>query len=174
MEMRRFFIHTFLFIVAINAILYAGGATMLLDIGGKAPAFTLVSSDGDTVRLSDFTGKSNVMLIFYPGDETPGCTKQLCAIRDDYAAFETKATKVFGVNPGTMDSHRRFVKTHTFQFPLLIDKGRTTAKDYRCDSWPFIKRTVYVIDKKGTIIYAKSGMPANAEILKAIPDEGKP
>jgi thioredoxin-dependent peroxiredoxin len=157
----------FLFAGLFSTSLFAGGNTML-KIGDKAPDFSLVSSNGDTVPLSSFSGSSYVVLIFYPGDQTPGCTKQLCAVRDDYSAFKAKNAQVFGVNPGDSTSHRKFVKRYNFQFPLLIDAGRETAKRYGCGGL-FVKRTVYVIDPQGTIIYAKRGMPANEEILKAIP-----
>ncbi|MGA2506411.1 MAG: peroxiredoxin [Chitinispirillaceae bacterium] len=143
----------------------------MLKIGDKAPDFSLVSSNGDTVSLSGFSGKNYVVLIFYPGDETPGCTKQLCAVRDDYAGFEAKNVKVFGVNPADSASHRKFVKRYNFQFPLLIDEGRKTAKRYRCGGGLFIKRTVYVIDPQGVIVYTKRGMPTDEEILKAVPDK---
>jgi peroxiredoxin Q/BCP len=142
---------------------------VLLSPGQRAPEFSLISSTGDTVRLGDFTGKNYLVLIFYPGDETPGCTQQLCAVRDDYAKFEAKNAKVFGVNPGSGDSHRKFVKRHGFQFPLLIDEDRTAAKLFGCDSRPAIKRTVYVIDPQGTVVYVKQGMPSDEEILQAIP-----
>jgi peroxiredoxin Q/BCP len=158
---------TAFFVAVFSTLLFAGGGTML-KIGDKAPDFALVSSDGDTIRLSDFSGSHFVVLIFYPGDETPGCTKQLCAVRDDYAEFKAKNATVFGVNPGDSSSHRKFVKRHSFQFPLLIDENRETAKRYGCDGL-FVKRTVYVIDPEGKIVYAKRGMPANEEILKAIP-----
>ena len=142
----------------------------MLKIGDTAPDFSLVSSNGDSVRLSSFSGSSYVVLIFYPGDQTPGCTKQLCAVRDDYAEFKAKNGKVFGVNPADSASHRKFVNRYSFQFPLLIDNDRKTAKRYGCGGL-FIKRTVYVIDPKGKVIYARRGMPANEEILKAIPDK---
>jgi thioredoxin-dependent peroxiredoxin len=142
---------------------------MLLSIGQKAPGFSLLSSTGGTVRLSDFTGKNYLVLIFYPGDDTPGCTKQLCAVRDDYAKFEAKNAKVFGVNPAGEDSHRKFVAKFGFQFPLLIDEGQDAAKLYGCDNPPSVKRTVYVIDPQGTVVYVKQGMPSNEEILQAIP-----
>jgi peroxiredoxin Q/BCP len=154
-----------------TTMLFAGGKTMLIQTGQKAPDFSLISSTGDTVRLTDFTGKNYLVLIFYPGDETPGCTKQLCAIRDDFAAFTAKNAKVFGVNPAGIDSHKKFVKHHGFQFPLLIDENQATAKLYGCNSWPMVKRTVYVIDPQGTVVYVKQGMPPNEEILKAIPDK---
>jgi len=149
--------------------LFAKEASMPLTVGQKAPEFSLVSSAGDTVRLSDFAGTHHVVLVFYPGDETPGCTKQLCAIRDDYSRFEAKNAKVFGVNPGSIDSHRKFAANHAFQFPLLFDEKQTVAKLYGCAAWPMVKRTVYVIDPQGTVIFAKQGMPSNDEILAAIP-----
>jgi thioredoxin-dependent peroxiredoxin len=149
----------------------AGGHSMLLQTGQKAPDFSLVSSTGDTVRLSDFSQKNYLVLIFYPGDETPGCTKQLCAIRDDHSKFEAKNAKVFGVNPANGDSHRKFIKRYGFQFPLLIDEDQKTAKLYGCGSWPMVKRTVYVIDPQGTVIYVKKGLPPDEEILQSIPDK---
>lgn len=170
-NMKKFYIHSFLLTVILAATIFAGGKKMLLEIGVKAPDFALVGSNGDTVKLADFAGKSPVVLVFYPGDETPGCTKQLCAVRDDYAAFQTKGAKVFGVNPGNLESHKKFIKNHGFQFPLLIDEGQKVAKLYGCDGWPAVKRTVYAIDKKGNIVFAKSGMPSDDEIVKAIPGE---
>lgn len=142
---------------------------MLLKPGSVAPDFTLASSNGDTVTLSDYAGKHNVVLIFYPGDQTPGCTAQLCAVRDDYALFEKKNAKVFGVNPGDLKSHRKFIEKQRYQFPLLVDENRVVAKRYGCDSWPMVKRTVYVIDTAGKIVFAKRGRPKNEEILIAIP-----
>lgn len=172
--MKRHFIKIVIFTVATITVLFAGGNKMLLDIGAKAPDFALAGSNGDTVRLTDFAGKNNVVLIFYPGDETPGCTKQLCAVRDDYASFQAKGIKVFGVNPADAVSHIKFIKNHGFQFPLLIDEGQKVAKLYGCDGLPSVKRTVYAIDKKGMIAFAKSGMPSDDEILKAIPGDTLP
>ncbi len=140
----------------------------MLKAGEKAPDFALAASDGTTVRLSDFSGTAAVVLIFYPGDQTPGCTKQLCAVRDDYAAFTSQNVKVFGVNPAGVDSHEKFVKRYSFPFPLLVDAKGETAKAYGCSKGPFVTRTVYAIDKDGTIVFAKRGMPANSEILEAI------
>jgi peroxiredoxin Q/BCP len=143
---------------------------MPLSIGDNAPGFSLASSSGDTVKLTDFAGKNYLVLIFYPGDDTPGCTKQLCAVRDDFAKFKAKNAKVFGVNPADADSHRKFITKFGFQFPLLIDQGGTAAKLYGCDNGPSVRRTVYVIDPQGMIIYVKQGLPPDEEILQAIPD----
>jgi|SRR5271157_4075076 len=143
-----------------------GGGTML-EPGTQAPDFTLQSDKGDTVRLSDFKGKNFVVLVFYPGDQTPGCTHQLCAIRDDYSKFQEKGAFVFGINPADKESHRRFVEKQRYQFPLLVDADKKVAAQYGTNGW-MIQRTVFVIDKEGKIVYAKRGMPPDSEILEAI------
>lgn len=144
-----------------------------LAVGIKAPLFTLMDARGKSVSLSDFRGKKHVVLIFYPGDMTPGCTMQLCAIRDDWKKFTTKDTVVFGVNQADATSHSRFSKTYRFPFPLLIDTGRRVSAKYGATRKYFkatiIRRTVVGIDKNGVIFYLRRGMPKNTEILKAIP-----
>jgi thioredoxin-dependent peroxiredoxin len=143
---------------------------MLLKKGSDAPDFTLVAHTGDTVKLSSFKGKSNVVLIFYPGDETPGCTKQLCTVRDDYAQFKEKNVAAFGVNGAGTKSHSAFAANHKFPFPLLIDAGNKVSEAYGCKGLLMNNRTVYGIDKEGKIVFAKRGMPATDEILKAFSD----
>jgi thioredoxin-dependent peroxiredoxin len=171
--MKRRLLHASLFMVTIITFLFAGGTSMLLGIGTKAPDFSLVSSNGDTIHLSDFSGKNDVVLVFYPGDQTPGCTKQLCAIRDDYSKFTEKNIKIFGVNPADKESHRRFIEKQKYQFPLLVDPNQKTAKLYGAGGM-MINRTVYAIDKKGMIVFAKRGMPSNDEIIKSIPEDKLP
>jgi len=145
------------------------GGDLMLKIGSDAPLFSLLSHDSTQVQLVDFKGKSNVVLIFYPGDETPVCTKQLCEIRDDYSSFEGKNAVVFGINPGSQKSHQKFIQKHSFQFPLLIDTKGEVAKAYEAKGSLMNKRTVYVISKEGKIVYAKRGKPPVSEILAAIP-----
>jgi len=143
-----------------------------LAVGDKAPAFNLKDQDGNTVALSDFKGKKNVVLVFYPGDMTPGCTMQLCAIRDDWSKFKRHDAVVFGVNHGDAESHATFIKKHAFPFPLLIDKGKKLSAKYGALKKFFkaiiIKRTVVVVGKDGNIAYLKRGMPKDADILKAL------
>jgi thioredoxin-dependent peroxiredoxin len=143
-----------------------GGGTMLMP-GEEAPDFSLQSDKGDTVRLADYRGKNYVVLVFYPGDETPGCTHQLCAIRDDYSKFREKGAVVFGINPAGRESHRKFVEKQQYQFPLLVDAGKKVASLYGANGM-MIQRTVYIVDKEGKIAYAKRGMPPDSEILDAI------
>ncbi len=142
-------------------------------VGDRAPQFTLKDHSGKKVALADFKGKKNVVLVFYPGDMTPGCTMQLCAIRDDWSKFKRKDTVVFGINHGDEESHKGFIKKYGFPFSLLIDSQKRVSAKYGAVK-PFfktriIKRTVAVVDKDGKIVYLKRGMPKDTEILKAIP-----
>jgi len=140
--------------------------------GTTAPAFTLKDSEGKTVKLSSFKGKQAVLLIFYPGDMTPGCTMQLCAIRDDYSDFKKLKVAVFGVNHAAADSHNKFIEKYGFQFPILIDTNRKVSKKYGAIKYMFghesIKRSVVIIDKQGKLAWVKRGMPSDAEILSEL------
>ncbi|HPN15248.1 MAG TPA: peroxiredoxin [bacterium] len=143
-----------------------------LQIGDKAPLFTLKTQTGQEISLSKIIGQKPVVLIFYPGDMTPGCTIQLCNIRDEWSKFEQLDAQVFGVNHADADSHQRFSAKFRFPFPLLIDPDKKIAKKYgavkKLFSATVIKRTVVAIDKNGKIIFHKHGMPKNADILKAL------
>ena len=140
---------------------------MSIAVGEKAPGFTLLGSGGKSYSLSDYAGKP-VVLVFYPGDQTPGCTRQLCAIRDDYSQFEAHDAVVFGINPQDQKSHKSFALKQHYQFPLLVDKQGQTVKAYGCKGPIMTTRTVYVIDKSGKIVLAQRGMPGTSELLKAI------
>lgn len=140
--------------------------------GMKAPAFTLKDESGKSVSLADFKGKKNVVLVFYPGDMTSGCTMQLCAIRDDWKKFTNADTVVFGVNHADADSHKAFIKKYRLPFPLLIDTGKKVSTRYGALKKFFkaiiIKRSVVGIGKDGIIFYLRRGMPKDSDILKAI------
>jgi len=146
----------------------AGKDKSLLAVGSEAPDFSLPTEKGDTVTLSSFRGTNAVVLVFYPGDETPVCTKQLCEFRDSWSVFAERGIKVFGVNPGDSTSHRMFTVKYAFQFPLLIDAGMATARAYGTHGRVMQQRTVYVVDKDGKIAYAKRGKPPVSEVLEAV------
>lgn len=97
--------------------------------GDKAPAFKATTSGGDTVALADFKGKT-VVLYFYPKDDTPGCTKEACAFRDAFAAFQKKGVVVLGVSPDPVKSHDKFARKHDLPFPLLADEDHQIAEAY--------------------------------------------
>jgi peroxiredoxin Q/BCP len=139
----------------------------MIKVNDTAPDFSLVANTGDTVRLSEYRGSRWVVLIFYPGDNTPVCTNQLCEIRDEYAAFGEHNCVVFGINPADRDAHASFAKRHGYQFPLLVDSGRAVAKAYGVNGI-LVKRTVVVIDMNGVVTWVKPGKPAVAEILRQI------
>lgn len=140
--------------------------------GDKAPAFTLKTQKGKEISLKDFKDKKPVVLIFYPGDMTPGCTIQLCNIRDNWPKFEELDAEVFGVNHADAKSHAKFIDKHQFPFPLLVDEDKKVSKKYGAIKKLFtatvIKRTVVVIDKDGQIAFYKHGIPKESEILKAL------
>jgi peroxiredoxin Q/BCP len=109
-------------------------ATKSLDAGDKAPVFSALAvggsygAEGETVKLSDFAGQ-NVVLYFYPKDETPGCTMQACGLRDAWDAVSAKAV-VFGVSIDSAASHAKFIKKHSLPFPLLVDEDRKIVESY--------------------------------------------
>ena|ERR1700722_6249714 len=134
-----------------------------LPVGTQAPDFTLTDDTGRVVTLSQLRGK-NVVLIFYPGDKTPGCTKQLCEFRDRWGPLFDGGFEVFGVNPQSSDSHCDFRETYAIPFSLLIDQGQRIAKLYRASGW-IVRRTVYLIGADGTIRFARRGMPSPFELI---------
>lgn len=141
-------------------------------VGDKAPDFTLKDQEGSTVSLAAFRGTQPVLLIFYPGDDTLGCTKQLCAIRDDWSAFTKRNVAVFGVNHAGSASHTKFVEKYGLTAPLLIDTDMKVSAQYGATKKffgkDFIKRSVVLVDKDGVIRYLKRGLPPDSEILEAI------
>jgi thioredoxin-dependent peroxiredoxin len=100
-----------------------------LKAGEVAPAFTAETSGGGRVSLSDFAGK-NVILYFYPKDNTPGCTKEACAFRDGFAQFKAKGAVVLGVSPDSVKSHDKFVDKFKLPFPLLADVDKQIVQAY--------------------------------------------
>lgn len=136
-----------------------------LHVGEDAPDFALPDQDGNTVSLSELRGK-NVVLVFYPADETMVCTKQLCEFRDSWALAQQKDAIVFGVNPAGAQKHTAFRSHHQFPFPLLVDSGQQVASSYHANGL-IVKRTVYLIGKSGKIRYARRGKPEPQEVLAA-------
>jgi peroxiredoxin Q/BCP len=136
-----------------------------LPVGVDAPEFSLHDQDGGVVSLAALRGK-NVVLVFYPADETSGCTKQLCEFRDRWPLVESKVAVVLGINPAGEAKHAGFRAHHRFPFPLLADPGQKVAKLYRANGL-IVKRTVYLIGKSGKIRFGKRGSPAPEEVLAA-------
>jgi len=136
-----------------------------LPVGSEAPDFTLYTQNGEAVALSALRGK-NVVLVFYPGDDTMICRQQLCEFRDSWSQAEAANTIVFGVNPQSASSHGRFRDKFKLPFPLLVDDDQKVAALYNA-SGIFVKRTVYLIGPDGVIRYSRRGKPAPDEVLAA-------
>jgi peroxiredoxin Q/BCP len=136
-----------------------------LPANSPAPDFTLPDDAGRPVTLSALRGRS-VVLVFYPGDDTPGCTKQLCEFRDSWEAVRARGIEIFGVNPQSARSHIRFREKYGLPFPLLVDQGRKVAALYHAGG-PIVRRTVYLVGPDGVIRLARRGMPRPAELLAA-------
>ena len=150
----------------------------MLEEGTTAPDFELVSDSGERVRLSDLRGRP-VVLYFYPRDDTPGCTKQACGFRDEYARFRERGAAVLGVSPDTEESHARFKEKHSLPFTLLADPDHEAAEAY--GAWGErklygktsmgITRSTFVIGPDGTIAKAMRGVRPQGhaeEVLEAL------
>ena len=142
-------------------------ASHLVNVGEKAPGSSLRDQSGNLVSLDDFREKKNVVLVFYPRDNTPGCTRQLCAIRDQLELFTDNDTVALGISPQDATSHKKFSNRHDLSFPLLVDSEKRVISAYGCRGTLITKRTVYGVNKEGSIVFACRGMPSNEEILKA-------
>lgn len=138
----------------------------------EAPDFAMRDQEGNRVLLRDYRDKQPVLLVFYPGDDTPGCIKQLCAIRDDWEAFRGANVAVFGINNGSAESHLHFWGKHGLKTPLLVDENNKVSRLFGATQNLFkskvIKRSVVLIDKDGIIRYIKRGLPPDSEILKTV------
>ena len=124
-----------------------------VEVGSTAPDFSLLSQSGQMVNLKDFIGEKPVVLFFYPKDDTPGCTKQACAFRDDYEGFEKLDAEVIGISSDSVESHRSFAAKHNLPYTLLSDEERKLRKLYGVSNTLglFPGRVTYVIDKKGIV-----------------------
>ena len=126
---------------------------MTVKVGDKAPDFTLPSQMGDNVTLSEFIGKKNVVLYFYPKDETPGCTTEACTFRDNYNELASLGAEVLGVSGQSVASHKSFATHYGLPFILLSDQGNKVRKLYDVPSSLGLipGRVTYIIDKKGIV-----------------------
>ena len=136
--------------------------------GSPAPDFSLSDDTGRIVTLSALRGKS-VVLVFYPADDTPTCTRQLCEFRDNWSEAAARGVEIFGVNSRPTTSHAKFRAKFQFPFPLLVDRGQKVAKLYHADTPIVVKRTVYLIGPDGVIRFAQRGVPSPKEVLAAAP-----
>jgi peroxiredoxin len=145
-----------------------------MNIGEQAPNFSLNDGDGNTWSLADHRGKT-VVLLFYPGDNTPVCTAQLCSVRDHWSEYQATGAEVVGISTDTVESHQGFAEKHSLPLRLLSDTDRKVSEMYDMKSWlpGRSARGVVVIDKDGKIAYSKAQpvslfKPSDEDVLKAI------
>lgn len=129
-----------------------------------APDFELPDDENETVRLSDFLGH-NVVLYFYPKDDTPGCTKESCGFRDEMSRVKEMGAKVIGISADSVESHKKFKEKHDLNFPLLSDEKKTVLENYGVwkekqmggRQYMGIVRSTFLIDREGKIakVYPK-------------------
>lgn len=124
-----------------------------LKVGTPAPAFEAQDQNGKTIRLADYAGKQNVVLYFYPKDDTPGCTKEACSLRDGHGAILATGTVVLGVSGDDVKSKKAFAEKYHLPFSILADPDKKILEAYGV-KMPIIglaKRVTFIIDKQGVI-----------------------
>ena len=149
-----------------------------LEPGAKAPSFTLLDDSGQKVKLADFQGKL-VVLYFYPKDDTPGCTKEACAFRDQQQEISNLDAMVLGISPDDVTSHQKFRDKFSLNFPLLADVGHQVAEKF--GAWREknmygkksmgVQRSTFLIDRKGKIAKVWKRVQVDghdAEVLAAL------
>jgi thioredoxin-dependent peroxiredoxin len=151
----------------------------VVEEGKLAPDFELRDEDGKLVKLSSLRGRP-VVVYFYPKDDTPGCTRQACDIRDSYDAFRERGADVLGISPDDEASHQRFKSKYSLPFPLLADPGHQVAERYGVwvkkdrvgQKSMGIKRSTFVIDPEGNVAKALYGVKPDGHaerVLDALP-----
>lgn len=145
-----------------------------LKVGAPAPDFVLKDGDGQDWRLADQRGRV-VVLLFYPADETPVCTRQMCSVRDRWEDYQATGAEVVGVSAGSVESHKKFAEHHQLPLRLLADEGGKVARAYAAASWipGRTARAVVVIDGQGVVRHHKVQplslfRPKDDDVLAAI------
>jgi len=149
-----------------------------VDVGDKAPDFEGPTSDGSRLGLKDFVGKKNVVLYFYPKDDTPGCTKEACSFRDNLKSVREIGAEVIGVSLDSVESHKKFADKYNLPFPLISDKEKRIATAYGVlkDTGTSASRVTFIIDKSGRIakVFPKVDVTKHTEevvgALKTLPN----
>ena len=142
-----------------------------VEVGSIAPDFILPSQSGHMVNLKDFVGEKPVVLFFYPKDDTPGCTKEACAFRDDHEGFGKLDAEVIGISSDSVESHRGFAAKHDLPYTLLSDEDKKVRKLYGVPNTLglFPGRVTYIIDREGIVRHVfSSQLGAEKHVEEAI------
>ncbi|NJK34131.1 MAG: peroxiredoxin [Oscillatoriales cyanobacterium SM2_2_1] len=148
---------------------------MALAVGDRAPNFTTQDTQGNSISLTDFAGKT-VILYFYPKDDTPGCTKESCSFRDRYDAYREKDLIVLGVSADDVTAHQQFSQKFNLPFPLLADIDGSIIRAYGVQrpgyDQPFASRVTYVINGAGEIIRVYESVQTETHATDILVDLG--
>lgn len=140
--------------------------------GSKVPLFTLKDQHGKEINISDYIGKKNLVIYFYPKDDTPGCTKEACSFRDQFEAFESADAMVIGISAQSVESHLKFAQKHRLNYTLLSDEQNVARKlfDVPTNLLGLLPgRVTYVVDKKGIVVYTfNSQLRAEKHVEEAL------
>lgn len=143
-----------------------------IEVGSKIPNFELKDQHGKTFNVSSLIGKKNMVIYFYPKDDTPGCTKEACYFQDQYEVFKEIDAEVIGISGQSVESHLNFAKKHNLDFTLLADDGNRLRKEFGVPTSFFgllPGRVTYIVDKTGTVIYTfNSQMNATKHVDEAL------
>lgn len=127
-----------------------------IEIGDKIPEFSLPDQNGMMTDMKNFIGQSNIVLFFYPKDDTPGCTREACSFRDHYENFADAGAEVFGISGQSVESHKNFAEKHNLNYSILSDEGNVVRRIFGVPANLFglvPGRVTYVADKSGKVIY---------------------
>jgi thioredoxin-dependent peroxiredoxin len=164
---------TLKFLPVLTAFLTFGimlaNAETKLKVGDSAPKIEAKDQDGKTWKLADHLGKKNVLIYFYPKDNTPGCTKESCGLRDRMGDLKKQQVEVVGVSFDDMDSHQKFITQHSLNFPLLADTDGKVADAFGARKEPgknMAKRISFLINKEGKIVHITDSPSADVHLTE--------
>ncbi len=155
--------------------MFMEGFELVLEIGKKAPTFTLQNQRGEHISLEDFVGK-NIVLYFYPKDMTPGCTTQACDFRDTHNEFTDSNTVILGVSPDPIERHEKFVDKYELPFHLLADENHAVAEQYGVwqlkktfgNEYYGIVRSTFIIDTEGKLVHEMRNVRVKGHVERAL------
>ncbi len=141
-----------------------------LRVGEPAPLFSLRAHPSGRVDLADYVGRRNVLLAFYPRDDSPVCIQEMCALSDNLDRFNSAGTHVFGVSRDSIASHETFADKYGLNLPLLSDEDGEVARAYGTlrDERGYCDRVLFVIDRDGVVRHVHEGMPAVEDLLNVV------
>ena len=146
-----------------------------INVGDKITPFKATLQTGIEIDSSSLLRENPyLLLIFYPGDDTPGCTKQLCGVRDIYEEYKKLGVKVLGVNQGSQESHQKFIDKYTYPFDIIVDTDKKLAREFGAIGKFFgneiTKRGVFLLNSEHEVVYQVWGQQNNQKIIDSLQD----